>query len=58
LLAGIAEAGFFPGVIFFMSLWFPQQYRTRVMAWFLFAIPISSVLGGPLSAVMLEMNDI
>jgi ACS family tartrate transporter-like MFS transporter len=58
LLAGIAEAGFFPGVIFFMSLWFPQQYRTRVMAWFLFAIPISSVLGGPLSAVMLEMNGI
>ncbi|MBF7143589.1 MULTISPECIES: MFS transporter [Pseudomonas] len=58
LFAGIAEAGFFPGVIFFMSLWFPQQYRTRVMAWFLFAIPISSVLGGPLSAVMLEMNGI
>src|SRR3989344_6141521 len=36
LLAGIAEAGFFPGVIFFLSLWFPIQYRTRVMAWFLF----------------------
>ena len=48
LLAGIAEAGFFPGVIFFLSLWFPAHYRTKVMAWFLFAIPMSSVLGGPL----------
>lgn len=58
LLAGIAEAGFFPGVIFFLSLWFPIQYRTRVMAWFLFAIPVSSVLGGPLSAAMLAMDGI
>lgn len=58
LMAGIAEAGFFPGVIFFLSLWFPVQYRTRVMAWFLFAIPISSVLGGPLSAVMLSMHGL
>ncbi|QHA82753.1 MFS transporter [Pseudomonas mediterranea] len=58
LLAGIAEAGFFPGVIFFLSLWFPIQYRTRVMAWFLFAIPLSSVLGGPLSAAMLAMDGL
>ncbi|SDP02691.1 Sugar phosphate permease [Pseudomonas arsenicoxydans] len=58
LLAGIAEAGFFPGVIFFLSLWFPIQYRTRVMAWFLFAIPVSSVLGGPLSAAMLGMDGV
>ncbi|MDH0618304.1 MFS transporter [Pseudomonas fulva] len=58
LLAGIAEAGFFPGVIFFLSLWFPAHYRTKVMAWFLFAIPMSSVLGGPLSAAMLEMDGI
>lgn len=56
LLAGIAEAGFFPGVIFFLSLWFPAHYRTRMMAWFLFAIPMSSVLGGPLSAAMLAMD--
>jgi len=58
MLAGIAEAGFFPGVIFFLSLWFPAHYRTRVMAWFLFAIPVSSVLGGPLSAAMLSMDGI
>lgn len=58
LLAGIAEAGFFPGVIFFLSLWFPVQYRTRVMAWFLFAIPLSSVLGGPLSAAMLQLDGL
>lgn len=58
LFAGIAEAGFFPGVIFFLSLWFPAHYRTRVMAWFLFAIPVSSVLGGPLSAAMLGMDGL
>lgn len=58
LLAGVAEAGFFPGVIFFLSLWFPIQYRTKVMAWFLFAIPISSVIGGPLSAAMLAMDGL
>jgi MFS transporter, ACS family, tartrate transporter len=41
LLLGIAEAGFFPGVIFFLALWFPAQYRTRVLAWFTVSTPLS-----------------
>ncbi|WP_075256816.1 MFS transporter [Herbaspirillum camelliae] len=56
LLAGIGEAGFFPGVIFYLTLWFPAQYRTRMMAYFLAAIPLSSVLGGPLSVATLQLN--
>ena len=56
LLAGIGEAGFFPGVIFYLTLWFPSQYRTRMMGWFLAAIPLSSVFSGPLSVFMLKLD--
>lgn len=56
LLLGIAEAGFFPGVIFFLTLWFPAQYRTRVLAWFTVATPISFLVGGPLSVWLLQMH--
>jgi MFS family permease len=56
MLLGIAEAGFFPGVIFFLTLWFPAQYRTRVLAWFTVSTPLSSLLGGPMSAWLLQFN--
>lgn len=56
LLLGAAEAGFFPGVILYLSTWFPTQYRARVLGWFLLAIPASSLLGGPLAGVLLEMD--
>ena len=56
LLLGAAEAGFFPGVAFYLSTWFPREYRTRIIAWFMVAIPISSVIGGPLSGLLLAMN--
>lgn len=55
---GVAEAGFFPGVIFFLTLWFPAQYRTRVLAWFTIATPISFLVGGPLSVWLLQMHGI
>ena len=47
-LLGAGEAGFFPGVAFYLGHWFPAEYRTRVIAWFMVAIPISSVIGGTL----------
>lgn len=56
LVLGVAEAGFFPGVIFFLTLWFPAQYRTRVLAWFTVATPISFLVGGPLSIWLLQMH--
>ncbi|MBP0596338.1 MFS transporter [Paraburkholderia sp. LEh10] len=56
LLLGIGEAGFFPGVIFFLAVWFPASYRTRVLAWFTVSTPISSLVGGPLSTWLLKMD--
>src|SRR6202041_1114226 len=40
LLLGVAEAGFFPGVIFFLTLWFPAAYRARIIGWFMFALSL------------------
>jgi sugar phosphate permease len=57
-LLGAAEAGFFPGVAFYLSTWFPGEYRTRIIAWFMVAIPISSVIGGPASSLLLAMDGI
>jgi MFS family permease len=57
-MLGIAEAGFFPGVAYYFAAWFPTQYRTRMLAWFLVAIPLSSVVGGPISGLLLEMNGV
>jgi MFS transporter, ACS family, tartrate transporter len=58
LLLGAAEAGFFPGVAFYLSTWFPAEYRTRTIAWFMAAVPISSVVAGPVSGALLEMNGV
>ena len=54
LLLGAAEAGFFPGVILYISYWFPKAYRGRIIAIFMVAIPISSFLGSPISAALLQ----
>jgi MFS transporter, ACS family, tartrate transporter len=58
LLLGAAEAGFFPGITFFLTSWFPRYYRARVLAWFLVAIPVSSVIGGPISGLLLQMHGV
>jgi MFS family permease len=57
LLTGIAEAGFYPGVIFYLSNWFPPQYRARVFALFSVANPLSSVVSGPVSTALLSNMD-
>jgi ACS family tartrate transporter-like MFS transporter len=58
LALGIAEAGFFPGVTFFLAAWFPTQFRTRMLAWFLIGIPLSSLIGGPVCGMLLQMDGI
>lgn len=57
-LLGAAEAGFFPGIIFYLTLWFPSAYRARIAGYFMAAIPLSGVLGQPLSAYLLDMHGI
>jgi MFS transporter, ACS family, tartrate transporter len=57
-LLGVAEAGFTPSMIFYLTLWFPQAYRGRFTATFCGAIPLAGIIGGPLSGVILEMDGI
>jgi MFS family permease len=56
LLLGAAEAGFYPGVLFFLTLWFPVAYRSRMLGMFIAAIPISGILGSPLSGALLGLD--
>ena len=55
-LLGIAEAGFFPGIIFFLTLWFPAAYRARIVGMFMAAIPLSTVIGAPISGLLLGLD--
>jgi ACS family tartrate transporter-like MFS transporter len=57
-LLGAAEAGFFPGIILYLSYWFPARYRAGVVSLFMAAAPISVVLGSPLSSALLAMEGI
>ncbi len=56
VLLGIAEAGFFPGMIFFLTLWFPAAYRARITGYFMTAIPLSTVIGAPVSGLLLGLD--
>jgi len=58
LLLGAAEAGFFPGVILYLTYWFPRAYRARIVAIFMVAIPVSSFLGSPISAALLQVDGV
>jgi ACS family tartrate transporter-like MFS transporter len=57
-LLGVAEAGFFPGIILYLSYWFPARRRAQVVSFFMAAAPISTVLGSPLSSALLEMHGV
>jgi MFS family permease len=54
ILLGIAEAGFFPGIIFYLTAWFPDAKRARVIAWFMLAIPAANVIGNPISGFIMD----
>jgi ACS family tartrate transporter-like MFS transporter len=57
-LLGAAEAGFFPGIILYLSYWFPARHRAGVTAFFMAAAPISTALGSPVSAALLQLHGI
>jgi MFS family permease len=55
---GLAEAGFFPGVVLYLTWWFPSRYRTRIMALFYSASMISLIIGPPIGGLLLRMQGI
>src|SRR5258706_8929990 len=57
-LLGVAEAGFFPGMIFYLTLWFPRTYRGRFTARFCGGIPLAGIIGGPLSGLILPKDGV
>ncbi len=56
-LLGVAEAGFLPGIIYYLSQWFPRSYRANAVSWFMIGIPLSIVVGGPLSGWIMQNFD-
>lgn len=57
VLLGIAEAGFFPGIILYLTYWFPRAQRAKIVALFFMAVPLSSVLGSPISALLIQNGE-
>jgi ACS family tartrate transporter-like MFS transporter len=57
-LLGAVECGFLPGMLFYLSYWFPRSYRARFTAIFMVAVPLSVVIGGPLSGVILGLDGV
>lgn len=58
VLLGIAEAGFFPGVILYLTYWFPSFARGRAMGLFYFGAPLAFIFGSPLSGLLLEFQGL
>ncbi|WP_152363402.1 MFS transporter [Microlunatus speluncae] len=58
VLLGIAEAGFFPGVIYYLTHWIPVEHRARVNGLFYFGAPLAFIFGGPLSGLLLDLDGL
>ncbi|MGH3547056.1 MAG: MFS transporter [Pseudonocardiaceae bacterium] len=58
ILLGVMEAGFFPGVILYLTLWFPAAQRARVVGWFMVAVPLSTALGAPVGGLLLKLDGV
>src|SRR5258705_1814453 len=56
ILLGVAEAGFFPGMVLYLTYWFPPAYRARLIAIFMAAIPFANTIGGPVSSLVLQLD--
>jgi MFS transporter, ACS family, tartrate transporter len=56
-LLGVAEAGFFPGMILYLTYWFPAAWRARILSAFMIALPVSNVIGSPVSTAILSVQS-
>jgi len=57
-LLGLAEAGFFPGIVLFFTYWFPDRHRARIIAGFTLALPVAVASGAPMSTGLMELNGV
>jgi MFS family permease len=57
-LLGVAEAGFFPGIIYYLTHWFPQSARARAVGLFYFGAPLAFIFGSPLSGLLLDLHGV
>jgi len=57
-LLGVAEAGFLPGIIYYLADWYPAKQRAKAVGWFMSAIPLSIIIGGPIAGLLLGLNDL
>lgn len=57
-LLGVAEAGFFPGAILFLSLWVPAKHRSKILALFYLAQPLTTVIGAPLAGILIQQHGV
>lgn len=57
-LLGVAEAGFLPGIIYYLGDWYPAAQRARAVGWFMSAIPLSIIIGGPVAGLLLGLDDL
>src|SRR5947199_1000276 len=57
-LLGVAEAGFFPGIILYLTYWYPAEYRARFLAAFAIAVPVSTVIGAPISGMLPGLDGV
>ena len=53
-LLGVAEAGFFPGIIVYLTYWYPDRHRGRIMSLFVIAVPIAGAFGGPMAGILMD----
>lgn len=56
LLLGAAEAGCYPGILYYLGLWYPRADRGRALSWFAIAVPLGSLFGGPCAGVLLSLD--
>jgi MFS family permease len=58
VLLAVAEAGFFPGIMYYLTLWFPAEYRGRIIGIFFMALPLANVVGAPISGPILNLDGL
>jgi ACS family tartrate transporter-like MFS transporter len=56
-ILGVAEAGFFPGIVLYLTYWFPLTHRAKAVALFMTATPLAGLIGSPISSLLLELHD-